>query len=37
MKNIKYVGKIDDLPLIDCCDFILGADAYELGNYSRKE
>ncbi|MCM0759155.1 cupin domain-containing protein [Sporomusa sphaeroides DSM 2875] len=26
MKNSKYVGKIDDLPLVDCSDFILGAE-----------
>lgn len=26
MKKIQHVGKIDDLPLIDCSDFILGAE-----------
>lgn len=26
MENVKYVGKIDDLPLIDCSEFIKGAE-----------
>lgn len=26
MEKIKYVGKIDDIPIVDCSDFILGAE-----------